>query len=305
MILILFMVAVGLVLSGCKLQSKRSRHAKSPPKSMVLPTGSYQFFSARLEDARWEASSDPLLCILSHEIPEYGRATFSQKPKQGMYFSIRVKRAPKAETSAVLLSKPPPWRHHDNTLEMGLVPVVASQTPFYFNNGWARQLLDELRQGMMPVLIYRDWSDGKDEVSVRISSINFHAAWQEFENCQQSLLPYSFSDVRKSVFQFGVNKVRLDSLARQRLDQLVEYVMKDPAVRIIKVDGYTDSKGFSRININVARRRAESVKQYLVAHGVSAARIKTEGHHEKVAKFSNRTQKGRNKNRRVEITLIR
>jgi outer membrane protein OmpA-like peptidoglycan-associated protein len=185
------------------------------------------------------------------------------------------------------------------------VPVVASHTPFYINNGLAKRLLLELEEGMMPTLRYADWADGSDEVTVRISAINFAPAWQAFQECEQGLLNFDFGDVRKSVFQYKVNQTALDAAARARLDQIARFFKLDPTIREIRVDGYTDSKGLSRINLVVARKRALAVKNYLVRQGVPAGKITLKAHHEKDGKFSNRTQAGRNRNRRVEVSLLR
>ncbi len=273
--------------------------------SLPLSAG-YKFYGASLEEAGWEAVSSPLRCILRHSIPEYGVVEFSHASKSpGMFFSVKVNLAPKKPANARLLSQPAEWQHFDKGKDLGDIPVVVSQTPFYLNNGWARRLLAELEEGKMLRLTYQDWADGKDEINVRISSIDFHQAWGEFQACQQGLLNYNFDDVRHSVFMFDVNQTRLNADALRRLDQVSQYYKVDPAIRQIRIDGYTDSKGFSRINIVVARRRAKAVRDYLVSKGIPAKKIKSVAHHEKEARFSNRTAAGRKKNRRVEVTLIR
>jgi len=52
------------------------------------------------------------------------------------------------------------------------------------------------------------------------------------------------------------------------------------------------------------RRRAESVKAYLVSKGVEPNRIYTEGKGEKQPAYTNKTREGRAKNRRTEVEVI-
>ncbi len=273
---------------------------------LALPAqANYQIYGATLEQSRWSADSNPLYCYLRHEIPDYGTAVFSRKPRQALSFTLRVLLAPKRPSHAMLYSEPPPWNHFAHPRQLGSIPVLDSITPFYLNNGWARRLIVELEEGMIPVLRYNDWIDGDDDIKVRISSVNFHDAWREFVECERNLFNYTYEDIRFSVFQYGFNKVELDELARKQLDRIAEYVKVDPDIEKIRIDGYTDSKGFSRINIKVARRRANAVKQYLLNKGIPASMLKTHAHSEKNAKFSNRTRKGRDMNRRVEVTVYK
>lgn len=71
------------------------------------------------------------------------------------------------------------------------------------------------------------------------------------------------------------------------------------------IEGYTDSIGLSWVNLVVAHQRIDAVRAYLIEQGVDSKLIKTRAYDESVAKFSNRTEEGRSKNRRVEITLSR
>lgn len=269
----------------------------------------YRFYGASLEDSGWTASGSPLQCRLRHVIPDYGEAEFTRQAKRGTVFRLRVLRAPKRDGEAELASLAPEWKHFDRPRSLGSVPLVAGNTPLYLNNGLARRLLLELEEGMMPTLRYADWADGSDEVTVRISAINFGPAWQEFQQCEQGLLNFDFSDVQKSVFQYRVNQTGLDAAARARLDQIVRFYKlaseSGSRIRKIRIDGYTDSKGLSRVNLAVARKRVAAVRDYLVKQGIPASRIVVKAHHEKDGKFSNRTAEGRIRNRRVEVSLLR
>jgi outer membrane protein OmpA-like peptidoglycan-associated protein len=69
------------------------------------------------------------------------------------------------------------------------------------------------------------------------------------------------------------------------------------------VEGHTDSIGSDQYNINLSRRRAQSVSQALESDGVSPARITTRGVGEQDPVASNDTESGRERNRRVEVII--
>ncbi len=72
----------------------------------------------------------------------------------------------------------------------------------------------------------------------------------------------------------------------------------------VAITGYTDDSGNAGFNNALSKRRAEFVKNYLVARGVSASRISVKGMGEKNPANSNDTEEGRKLNRRVEFKIM-
>ena len=97
---------------------------------------------------------------------------------------------------------------------------------------------------------------------------------------------------------FAFDHYNLKPAARERLDALVQR-MHGARIKAIHVVGYTDSIGTEKYNQKLSRRRADSVRDYLIQDGVPAGLITAEGRgkHDFVA--SNKTAAGRAKNRRV------
>ncbi|HEB55966.1 MAG TPA: OmpA family protein [Gammaproteobacteria bacterium] len=272
---------------------------------LALPArAGYQFFKAPVAKSTWVVESTPLICRLRHAIPLYGEVEFVRRVKAELEFSVHVKQAANRPEFARLLSRAPEWMHIAIARDFGSIPVVEGKEPFYLHNGWARRMAAELAEGMDLQLVYRDWSDGSDEITVTVLPVNFLEAWSKFQTCEKQLLNFNFADVRKTVIQYGVGKTRLDRGTQHRLDQMIRYMKIDNSVRGIRIDGYTDSKGLQRVNIVVARRRANTVRDYFIKHGISRNRIRVHAHSELDGKFSNRTPEGRRKNRRVEVTLL-
>ena len=67
------------------------------------------------------------------------------------------------------------------------------------------------------------------------------------------------------------------------------------------VEGHTDAIGGADYNERLSMKRAASVKQYLIARGVSAKRLEVAGLGEAKPHMSNGTETGRARNRRVEL----
>ncbi|MCW9023845.1 MAG: OmpA family protein [Gammaproteobacteria bacterium] len=265
----------------------------------------YQFHKATLEEARWYVESSPVVCRMVHEISVYGEAVFLRKIKSELEFVVNVNQPATRPGEARLQSLPPEWKHFSFARNFGSVPVIQGRSPFYLSNSWATRMVAELQEGMDLHLKYRDWSDETDEISVRILGMNFNSAWDEFQDCEQGLLKVNFTDIKQNVILYAKGQIEPNSSAKLELDRMIRYMKADPSVRSVRIDGYTDSKGLQRVNIKVARARANAVKKYFVENGIKASKIKVVAHNELEAKFSNRTAAGRKKNRRVEVQLSR
>ena len=70
-----------------------------------------------------------------------------------------------------------------------------------------------------------------------------------------------------------------------------------------EVAAHTDDRGKDTYNLDLSNRRAASVMDYLVSHGVDAARLTSKGYGEAQPKADNATAAGRAQNRRVELRV--
>lgn len=101
---------------------------------------------------------------------------------------------------------------------------------------------------------------------------------------------------------FEVDEAILKPGAQRSLNQLVKALRDAPKTRI-RIEGHTDSTGSAAYNMRLSRERADSVRDYLVAHGVDPAIITTRGLGAQYPVASNETTAGRQQNRRVEVIL--
>ena len=73
---------------------------------------------------------------------------------------------------------------------------------------------------------------------------------------------------------FEFNTSDLTSEARATLDRQSAWLKKYPSVSVT-IEGHCDERGTREYNLALGDRRATSVKNYLVANGISDGRVKT------------------------------
>ena len=100
---------------------------------------------------------------------------------------------------------------------------------------------------------------------------------------------------------FDVDKYDIRPEARETLNQLAK-LLTEAGITAFEIDGHTDSNADDAYNQTLSENRANAVKAYLKAQGVSAE-ITTQGYGESRPVATNETAEGRQQNRRVEIII--
>lgn len=109
------------------------------------------------------------------------------------------------------------------------------------------------------------------------------------------------------LFDFDKSTIRPD--AQEALDQVAQ-IIRTQSQGVVRIEGFTDSKGEAGYNLRLSKARAESVENWLIEHdGLHAAGFTTEGFG--ASRFVAPNTKpdrsddpaGRQKNRRVEIVI--
>lgn len=101
---------------------------------------------------------------------------------------------------------------------------------------------------------------------------------------------------------FETGKADIKPGARRTLDQMIRALRADRSATLA-IEGHTDSVGKRSYNLTLSQRRANTVRAYLVGRGIAANRILTRGLGPDYPVASNRTEAGRQQNRRVEMIV--
>jgi len=133
-------------------------------------------------------------------------------------------------------------------------------------------------------------SDRAEELEKRFAELKAKQTERGFE--------LTLSDV---LFEF--DKASLKPGAERSLAPLAEFLRENPQ-RKITIEGYTDNLGSDTYNLDLSRRRADSVRAFLIQSGIPGDRITTRGLGEEYPVASNSTEAGRQQNRRVQVIIV-
>jgi outer membrane protein OmpA-like peptidoglycan-associated protein len=109
----------------------------------------------------------------------------------------------------------------------------------------------------------------------------------------------------QELVHFAYDKSDLTDSSRAALDAKVKVFRANPTMRILIV-GHTDDRGTGAYNLALGTRRAEAVRDYLVAQGVASSRIEleTRGETQPLASGSSEGAMAQNRRDAFRILLV-
>lgn len=274
----------------------------------IAAQAEFRRFEARVDESTWKATQSPLQCTLSHEIPGFGSARFVSHNGREINLEFMVQsqfRTPMSGGEIVMRSLSPSWLPGLQPEDLGRASIGTDRAFVQLKQDRAWRMMTELEMGREPTFFYEGYRAQAEPIAVAISSVHFHDASLNFRRCLNQLLPYTFADIAKSTILFQFDKSDLTPAAEARLGQIRTYLTADKNIELMVIAGHTDNMGGRWFNQQLAQRRAEKVRDYLLKSGVDAKRIKLNAFGERKPVANNKTDKGRELNRRVTITISR
>lgn len=120
----------------------------------------------------------------------------------------------------------------------------------------------------------------------------------KIEQEAQEILNTAFENL-----EFNSGNAIIKEVSFASLNELAALLVKKADWKL-QISGHTDNVGDAQKNLILSKQRAESVKAYLASKGVDAKRLNTLFFGETQPVATNDTSEGRQKNRRVEMTVI-
>jgi len=143
--------------------------------------------------------------------------------------------------------------------------------------------------------------DGDDKCKAEPETKN---GFEDHDGCPDELPAEvkAFSGVIQGIF-FDTGKATIKSTSEAVLDNAAAVLLRYPDLRV-EVVGHTDNKGNHDKNVELSRKRADAVRDYMVSKGVDAAHLEPRGAGPDEPMADNATKAGRAKNRRIEFKLL-
>ncbi|MCG7571256.1 OmpA family protein [Pseudoalteromonas sp. CNC9-20] len=264
-------------------------------------------YEASAQSSHWTlVENSRLQCQLNHEVPYYGEAIFRAhaSKNKALNFNLDMVVRPNNYDLAALEAVPPSWRPGTHAKALASMELLR-QFDGELGDSTAWEMLSELEKGNHPTFYYQDWRNTRDQVSVGLSSVNFKQAYWAFLQCRDGLLPFSFEDIAFTVMNYKKNSSELTKSSKKRLAQIGEYLKHDKEIESVMISAYTDSYGGRWNNLELSKRRAAAIAEYIKELGVDEGKLVTTGFGEKRHVAPNETVIGRGKNRRVVIQIAK
>ncbi len=274
----------------------------------VAASATEKRYVASPQQSTWQmVTNTPLECRLVHPIPNYGDAEFSARASKKLNLDFELKmRRPMGDTRNVsLVSMPPAWRPGESADRITNIQFY-KQFDGYIGGQSAWTLLSELEKGRYPTFSYQDWQSRDQRIEVALSSVLFQAQYNVFSDCIANLLPYSFEDISFTILHYDRgNSVELNKASQKRLAQIAEYIRYNDDIDLVLVSAYTDSTDGKSESQSLSEKRSEMLRKYFSSLGLPEDRIQAQGFGKRRPIADNESPIGKDKNRRVVISLGR
>jgi outer membrane protein OmpA-like peptidoglycan-associated protein len=112
-----------------------------------------------------------------------------------------------------------------------------------------------------------------------------------------------FVHISQAVF-FATNRDRILPRSLPVLRALRAALDATPTIRRVSIEGHTDDVGGADFNLDLSRRRAESVMRWLIENGIAPERLEAHGFGQTRPQVEGTSTRARAQNRRVEFRII-
>lgn len=161
---------------------------------------------------------------------------------------------------------------------------------------YAKRLSMKDSLGKIPDIVSNETNLSAVKVDIKAEAVSYDAKSELAVTKEQS---DKLFEIFKGV-EFETGSSNLKSSSLKNLDNLATYLMtfKD---NVFVIKGHTDNTGDEDKNIALSDERAEAVKSYLISKGIAAESLLAIGFGSLKPIADNKTEEGKQKNRRVEI----
>lgn len=240
----------------------------------ALPVHSQVRYEASLSDTNakdWSTKSSRISCILSSHISGYGRADFTLLSGAQRRLSLEIFPSVDVNSKSVMriISAPPEWRPQGVETDIGQIQLYRGFRPFIGDSvSWA--ILRALHNGNRVLFPYiSEHPNYAESIIPVLSPMGFSSPYKEFVGCSAQLLPFGYTDVGLVALMFYEQENRLTPSSDARLKQQIEYAKIDDSINKIIISSFGSGNTDNLDNLDLAKRRAESIAKIFTDAGIS------------------------------------
>ena len=104
--------------------------------------------------------------------------------------------------------------------------------------------------------------------------------------------------------QFAQDSSVMSAESESLIEEVADALANNPRLTRVEIQGYTDNTGAPEHNLSLSEARANSVLDWLVAHGIDAHRLTAKGYGQEKPISPNVTPLGHARNRRIQFMIL-
>ena len=108
--------------------------------------------------------------------------------------------------------------------------------------------------------------------------------------------------IRRQI-NFATNSADILPSSEPLMTEIADVLIRNEDVTQVEIQGHTDNRGRSDANMTLSQSRADSVRTWLISHGVAATRLQARGYGDTSPLVPNITPSNRARNRRVQFII--
>ncbi|MDD1781887.1 OmpA family protein [Enterovibrio sp. ZSDZ35] len=252
-----------------------------------------------MDISSWSYSGELFKCTLRHAETSNGKYYFRSLPGNHLSFEAHdITEHAIAKASLYLVS--PPWESKPSSTLISTTEGNG-QEPLTFSDGIGTLIKGLASGGWIQLRLNESQHS---PITMTLPSIRIAAPISSFTACTSRLPEMGYDDARTLELRFSHGQLGLTQPQKQTLAAFQSYVALDTSIEKILIDGHTDATGSAVANLRTSRSRAESVAQTLEGFGIERTKLEVRAHGERYPVASNKTEEGRDQNRRVTLRLV-
>ena len=96
----------------------------------------------------------------------------------------------------------------------------------------------------------------------------------DITNLEDTKMTTRFNKAVSPIIYFDFNAAYLSASAMDILNEQITWLQNNPSAMIV-IEGHCDERGTREYNLALGEKRANAVKDYMIAQGIDSARIRT------------------------------